>query len=44
MILTSIADKDEFIIDLNLDAQKKRIATDSFTVNVYTDTLIGKKK
>ena len=36
-------DKDEFIIDLNLDAQKKRIATDSFTVNVYTDTLIGKK-
>ena len=36
-------DKDEFVIDLNLDAQKKRIATDSFTVNVYTDTLIGKK-
>ena len=36
-------DKDEFIINLNLDAQKKRIATDSITVNVYTDTLIGKK-
>lgn len=35
--------KDEFVIDLNLDAQKKRIATDSFTVNVYTDTLIGKR-
>ena len=36
-------DKDEFVIDLNLDAQKKRIATDRFTVNIYTDTLIGKK-
>ncbi len=35
--------KDEFVINMNLDAQKKRIATDSFTVNVYTDTLIGKQ-
>ena len=37
-------EKDEFMIDLNLDPQQKRIATDSFTVNVYTDSLIGKKK
>ena len=41
--MTSIRDKDEFVIDLNLDAQKKRIATDRFSVNVYTDSLIGKK-
>ena len=37
-------EKDEFVIDLNLDAQQKRIATDSFSVNVYTDSLIGKKE
>lgn len=36
-------EKDEFVIDLNLEAQQKRIATDNFTVNVYTDTLIGQK-
>nr|WP_295974432.1 metallophosphoesterase [uncultured Bacillus sp.] len=36
--------KDEFVIDLDLDAQQKRIATDSFSVNVYTDKLIDVEK
>ncbi|MCQ6274753.1 lamin tail domain-containing protein [Bacillus sp. V3B] len=35
--------KDEFVINLNLKPQQKRMATDNFTVNVYTDSLIGKK-
>ncbi|MFD2043769.1 lamin tail domain-containing protein [Ornithinibacillus salinisoli] len=33
--------KDEFVIDLDLSAQEKRVATDSFAVNVYTDNEIG---
>ena len=37
-------DKDEFTINLNLEAQQKRIATDSFKVNIYTDTLIEQKE
>lgn len=35
--------KDEFVINLNLEPQRKRMATDNFTVNVYTDSLIGKQ-
>ncbi|WP_208590135.1 lamin tail domain-containing protein [Gracilibacillus suaedae] len=34
--------KDEFTIDLDLTAKEKRVATDSFVVNVYTDHEIGK--
>ncbi|QHA90718.1 metallophosphoesterase [Bacillus sp. N1-1] len=33
--------KDEFTIDLNLEPQEKRVATDYFEVNVYTDEKIG---
>ncbi len=33
--------KDEFIIDLDLTAKEKRVATDSFAVNVYTSNEIG---
>lgn len=33
--------KDEFVIDLDLTPKEKRVATDAFSVNVYTDTLIG---
>ncbi|MBB6446858.1 lamin tail domain-containing protein [Bacillus benzoevorans] len=35
--------KDELVINLNLEARQKRIATDSFKVNIYTDTLIEQK-
>ncbi|MCU9612618.1 lamin tail domain-containing protein [Caldibacillus lycopersici] len=34
--------KDEFVINLDLSAVKKRVATDYFSVNVYTDSEIGK--
>ncbi|MFC4321542.1 lamin tail domain-containing protein [Litchfieldia salsa] len=34
--------KDEFIMELDLEAKQKRVATDYFTVNVFTDTEIGK--
>ncbi|MUK90344.1 metallophosphoesterase [Ornithinibacillus sp. L9] len=34
-------EKDEFIINLDLSAQEKRVATDSFAVNVYTNNEIG---
>ncbi|MGN8645551.1 lamin tail domain-containing protein [Gracilibacillus sp. HCP3S3_G5_1] len=33
--------KDEFIIELDLTAKQKRVATDSFAVNVYTNNAIG---
>lgn len=33
--------KDEFSIDLNLQPVTKRVATDYFGVNVYTDNVIG---
>ncbi|MCD7034293.1 lamin tail domain-containing protein [Metabacillus sp. GX 13764] len=33
--------KDEFILDLNLEPENKVVETDSFSVNVYTDTKIG---
>ncbi|MGP4041812.1 lamin tail domain-containing protein [Gracilibacillus sp. D59] len=33
--------KDEFMIDLDLTAKEKRVATDSFAVNVYTENEIG---
>ncbi|SFL80624.1 hypothetical protein SAMN04487943_10477 [Gracilibacillus orientalis] len=33
--------KDEFMIDLDLTAQEKRVATDNFAVNVYTNNEIG---
>ncbi len=36
--------KDEFVIDMDLAPMTKRIATDYFTVNVYTDHVIGKDK
>lgn len=42
--LDRYGEKDEFVINLNLEAQQKRIATDSFKVNIYTDTLIEQKK
>lgn len=33
--------KDEFMIDLDLTPKEKRVATDSFVVNVYTNSEIG---
>lgn len=33
--------KDEFVMDLDLAAADKRVATDYFSVNIYTETLIG---
>jgi hypothetical protein len=33
--------KDEFVMDLDLTAADKRVATDYFSVNIYTDNLIG---
>lgn len=36
--------KDEFIMDLDIQPSEKRVSTDSFEVNVYTDTEIGKKE
>ncbi|AZB44597.1 metallophosphoesterase [Bacillus sp. FJAT-42376] len=36
--------KDEFILDLDLSPQEKRVATDYFAVNVYTDDKIGEVK
>ncbi|QKY68669.1 lamin tail domain-containing protein [Lentibacillus sp. CBA3610] len=33
--------KDEFTLDWNLEAEKKRVATDYVEVNVYTDEQIG---
>ncbi|SFA83565.1 Lamin Tail Domain [Lentibacillus halodurans] len=33
--------KDEFAVDWNLEAEKKRVATDYVEVNVYTDEQIG---
>ncbi|WP_078381799.1 lamin tail domain-containing protein [Sutcliffiella halmapala] len=35
-------EKDEFIINLDLEPKVKRVATDYFTVNVYTEMEIGK--
>ena len=35
-------EKDEFIINLDLSAVEKQVATDYFSVNVYSDTEIGK--
>lgn len=34
--------KDEMIINLNLQPEEKRVATDYFAVNIYTDTEIGR--
>ncbi|WP_182103730.1 lamin tail domain-containing protein [Niallia taxi] len=36
--------KDELIINMDLEAEKKRVATDYFAVNVYTDDEIGKQE
>ncbi|WP_409344764.1 lamin tail domain-containing protein [Paenibacillus sp. MBLB4367] len=36
--------KDEFTINVDLQPKLKRVATDYFAVNVYTDTLVGKAK
>jgi hypothetical protein len=36
--------KDEFVMDLDLAAADKRVATDYFSVNIYTDTLIGEDR
>lgn len=35
-------EKDEFIMNLDLSAVEKQVATDYFSVNVYTNTEIGK--
>ncbi|MDR7080551.1 LPXTG-motif cell wall-anchored protein [Neobacillus niacini] len=35
--------KDEMIINLDLSVDEKRVATDYFAVNVYTDTKIGEQ-
>lgn len=37
-------EKDEFILELDLAATEKRVATDYFAVNVYSDTEIGSVK
>ena len=36
--------KDKFVIDLPLEPKEKQVATDAFTVNVYTDERIGSKQ
>lgn len=36
--------KDEFVMDLDLAAADKRVATDYFSVNIYTDNLIGEDR
>ena len=36
--------KDEFVMDLDMEPSEKRVSTDSFEVNVYTDREIGKKE
>lgn len=36
--------KDEFVMDLDMQPSEKSVSTDSFEVNVYTDTEIGKKE
>ncbi|MBM4760990.1 metallophosphoesterase [Bacillus sp. B15-48] len=36
--------KDEFMIELDLSAVEKQVATDYFSVNVYTNEEIGKEK
>ncbi|AST93764.1 hypothetical protein BC6307_22065 [Sutcliffiella cohnii] len=38
---TDYPEKDEFIIEVDLTVKEKRVATDYFAVNVYTDTEIG---
>ncbi|MFD3447609.1 lamin tail domain-containing protein [Microbacteriaceae bacterium 4G12] len=37
-------DKDEFVMDLDMQPKEKRVATDYFAVNVYTDSVIGTAK
>jgi hypothetical protein len=36
--------KDEFVIDMNLEPKEKRVATDYFEVNVYTNQAISQQK
>jgi len=36
--------KDELVINMDLEAEKKRVATDYFAVNVYTNDEIGKQE
>lgn len=36
--------KDEFVMDLDLTAADKRVATDYFSVNIYTDNTIGEDR
>ncbi|MGD7024358.1 lamin tail domain-containing protein [Rossellomorea vietnamensis] len=36
--------KDEVIMPMDLSLQEKRVATDYFSVNVYTDTVIGEQE
>ncbi|UAL47758.1 lamin tail domain-containing protein [Sutcliffiella horikoshii] len=36
--------KDEFVLDLDLQPKEKRVATDYFAVNVYTEVEIGKQE
>ncbi|MFC0273316.1 metallophosphoesterase [Metabacillus herbersteinensis] len=39
---TQYPDKDEFTMQVNLEQETKMVATDFFTLNVYTDALIDK--
>lgn len=38
------ADKDEFSAEMDLQPKRKRVATDYFECNVYTNELLGHKK
>ncbi|WP_240390561.1 lamin tail domain-containing protein [Bacillus sp. Y1] len=40
----TFGNKDEFVMDLDLAAADKQVATDYFSVNIYTDTLIGEDR
>ncbi len=37
------ADKDEFSAEMDLQPKRKRVATDYFECNVYTNELLGHK-
>lgn len=40
----TFGNKDEFVMDLDLAAADKQVATDYFSVNIYTDNLIGEDR
>ncbi|WP_113928328.1 lamin tail domain-containing protein [Bacillus sp. P14.5] len=41
---TEFPGKDEVIMPMDLSLEEKRVATDYFSVNVYTDTVIGEQE